>query len=167
MDSICCVADAQGYCVKGKFIICELTFFNDSKDLHQVFRPDIDWSRMTMNERKTIQFSCNNIHGLNPHTSKELPSSKTARSVILDFFRQTYKEGKFVGVKNNQLEKELKILQIPYKRLDDAPKLGTLDERQDVHGAWTCAYHMKIEAPTPRCTVRKCYRIWFWLENSV
>lgn len=167
MNMICCVADALGFCVKGEFIICELTFFNSDKDLHQSFKPDINWPELSSREYKKLQFTQDYVHGLDLHPRKDLPSSKTARATILEFYKSTYKAGKFVAVKNGQLERELAMLKIPYKRLIEAPKLETLDEANGDIKPWTCSQHLKIDVPTPRCTVRKCYRLWSWLNNIV
>lgn len=165
MDSISCIADAQGFCVRGKFIICELSFFSKTKDLHQVFKPDIHWPDLSSKEYKKLQFTRDNVHGLDLHPIKDLPSSETARLFIYDFFKSTYVRGKFVGVKNSQLEKELKLLKIPYKRLDECPKLCSLDEKYIESKPWTCSYHLKIDVPTPKCSIRKCYRMWAWINK--
>ena len=165
MDSICGVADAQGFSVKGEFVICELSFDNFKYNLHRAFKPDISWTRISSKEYKTLQFTRDNIHGLDLHPDEDLMGSSKARLVIVEFFRQIHEEGKFIGIKNNQLEQELKLLKISYKRLDDAPKLSTLDENLNDLKPWTCIYHMKIDVPTPRCTMRKCFHLWSWVEN--
>lgn len=166
VNAICCVADAQGFCVKGEFIICELSFYNGTTELHQSFKPDINWPSLSSKEYKNLQYTRDHVHGLELHPRKELPLSSEARSYILEFFRSTREFARFIGVKNSQLEKEFKLLRIPYKRLEDAPKLATLDEKEPYFTPWVCSSHKKISAPTPRCTVRKCIRLWDWLKDN-
>lgn len=165
MDSICCVADAQGYSVNGKFIICELSFYNGEMNLHQAFNPSIAWNEISPKEYRTLQFVRDNIHGLDLHPMRCLPSSKQAEEFIMKFYKKIYEEGKFIGTNNSQLEQEFKRLGIPYKRLIDAPKLFVLDSQKG-NWPWTCMYHLHTNSPSPRCTVRKCMRLWKWLSEN-
>lgn len=163
---MCCVADAQGFCVRGEFIICELSFFNGNKDLYQSFKPDINWASLSSKQYRSLQYRRDHVHGLELHPIKELPLSSQARSYILEFFRSTREFGKCIGVKNSQLEQEFEFLKIPHERLVDAPKLETLDEGEQYFTPWVCSAHKKIAAPYPRCSVRKCYRLWNWLKDN-
>ena len=171
MEEICAVIDAQGFIFKDRFIAREVAIISEYLSQCQELNPQIEWSKLTEEEKDIIQYSTKQIHGLhfcpfNPREHAFIPNSNEIDSIIKVWYEMVVTPEKtIIAYKNYNIGEILDKLQIPSLNLDD-PKFHfpTVKQLKIKYGNnYLCAYHKR---PVPgskiylTCAYRKANQIY-------
>ena len=157
MNQICAIVDAQGFVIRGQFYARECAIVAEGYMNCQEFRPNINWYELSRQERNTIHFCTNKIHGLRFNASisgknSPIPSSDEIVNYLkMHYMRLATKERSHFAVKNKLLKDILISANIPVIDLDDGiynlPPVGVLERKYNVQ--WVCGYHRSSLPPPP------------------
>jgi hypothetical protein len=165
MDQIFAIVDAQGFSLQRSFAVKELSFWCDDDQSHCVVDTEIILARLSRTDRRTVQYTTNNIHGLTHDFNDDYTDwrQRDVRTIVEEYYlRYSSDEKPCFGLKNPQLAKMLDEWDIPYVPLDNL---------EIVHCSLCRCYNHLVEPSSERnnlrCAVKKSEEIWVSLKHRL
>ena len=178
MEKICAILDCQGFNLSSGFIPREIAIVSDYISQCMELNTEINWKNLNIEDKKTVLFSTQEIHGLhfnpfNPSDNCFLYTSDQIGNIITTWYSMVASESKnLFAFKNVQLGEILKKLNIPSLNLDD-PQFGfpSYDKIKEAFGDnYLCAYHKKPpkhKRLALNCAYRKANHLYRILTNEM
>lgn len=160
MEGICGIIDAQGFLVRGKFLVRELAWCGKTgSGVHYFTITSPRWSKLTAREKFMIHYCTQQVHGLEYGVSSLSQYNLQVFIQIVYGILQSPGKPK-IGIKNNNLCKLLDWLNIPYvllNKLDHGiPGISILLSPE---GHRRCEYHQHLPG-NYRCAIEKATALW-------
>ena len=157
MDKVCAIIDAQGFHANGRFFPREIAIITKNFKMCVEMDTKLDYINLSSSDCRTNMFIEKHLLGMTLRSDSTL----NCDNIITKIYQLIADNDKYLfGVKNYQLERILKRLEIPYINLQ-CPTVVSLDAQ---YGYWQCDNHTAI--PRGRCALRKCMHILEWMTSQ-
>jgi hypothetical protein len=168
MNKIVATIDAQGFTCNKIFYPREISFISNKIDIRVEFDTNLSYEHMNPQDHKTNSYLENYVLGmsLKPLTKTNI----NCYNFIVEIYEQIISDDKnLLGLKNQQLESILNLLNIPFIDLskEGCPPINLLNNQ--FGPIKFCSFHNKNikNYKSGRCAHFKAQILWKWLTSDI